>query len=130
MSDTEPRCPYCDEPASGKWGVLYGDGTPGDDVPVYEIHCTNKGCCAGCLIQQIVEADCIRHANDLKLVDRKVREALDAALARCAILTDGARYESVCAGFSYSVDIAEAIRSLISPASCRQDVDNSNEKGT
>ena len=107
----QPQCPYCDEATSGKWGVIHGDGTPGDDVPVYEIYCKNMLCCAGCLIQQITQARSIRQANDLKLVDRKVREAVDAEREAIAVIVEGFEIEMSVPCGCYSEDIlAKRIR--------------------
>lgn len=92
MTDTDPRCPYCDEVLT-----MHFKGEE-FDAP-YELRCENypPGCSIILKIDGKSKADCIRQATNLKLLDRKVREAVDAALdeciadirARCTACDDG-----------------------------------------
>ena len=67
----QPRCPWCDEPLHF-W-------LPGKEAERGCIECNNEDCeAAPVMIFGDDEADCIRKANDLKMVERVLREEREA----------------------------------------------------
>ncbi len=122
MSDTEPRCPYCDGPLD----FLHGDArqsrirnAPTDS---FVLACINFQCVADICFLGDYKADCVRQATTLKLLARKVREAVDAEREACADVA----WEHRCPGHQEncdcSGDISGAIRAR-KESSRRQPVD-------
>lgn len=112
----QPRCPYCDVPLTKS--VDLGFANP------YMFECLERNCKVHLRIFGPTEADCIRQASNLKLVDRVKRDAVKAEREACA---DEA-WEHACKGYhencNCSSHISQAIRAR------NQAGDETKEKGT
>lgn len=89
MPEQEPRCPYCFTRLSFLAGEARRDRIRNAPIDCEVLACANFKCRADLSFVGDCKADCVHQASKMKLVDRKVCDAVEAEREVCAKLIEG-----------------------------------------